>query len=61
MWLSEALNIDTVWQVLGQQVLMGKMELPGAVTLQQLSLQEFSELAAIAALAASDPQALTEP
>ena len=51
-WLQDKLSQSTArWQMLGQQVLMGRMMLPGAVALQQLSITDFAELAALAQLA----------
>ncbi|MGI9276986.1 MAG: alkaline phosphatase D family protein [Endozoicomonas sp.] len=44
----QLVNSSATWQVLGQQVLMGEMELPAAVATQQLSLEQFAELAALA-------------
>ncbi|TQV72782.1 alkaline phosphatase [Aliikangiella marina] len=58
-WLTQQLASDAKWQVLGQQVLMGKMELPGAIATAQLTIPEFAELAAIAQLAQTNPGALT--
>ncbi|HYX32314.1 MAG TPA: alkaline phosphatase D family protein [Oligoflexus sp.] len=43
---------DTQWQVLGQQVLMGRMYLPGALSTQQISLAGFSRLVKLATMAA---------
>lgn len=59
-WLQGNLASSTSkWQVLAQQVLMGRMNLPAAIATQQLSIPEFAELGAIAQLAgraaASDP------
>lgn len=59
-WLQDKLSQSPArWQMLGQQVLMGRMMLPGAVALQQLSITDFAELAALAQLAgraqAGDP------
>ncbi len=52
-WLQDKLSHnDARWQILGQQVLMGRMLLPGAVALQQLSITDFAELATLAQLAA---------
>jgi alkaline phosphatase D len=52
-WLLDKLQqSDSKWQVLGQQVLMGRMQLPAAIALQQLSINDFAELAALAQLAA---------
>ncbi|MEH8017724.1 alkaline phosphatase D family protein [Rheinheimera muenzenbergensis] len=43
---------DARWQLLGQQVLMGRMLLPAAIATQQLSISDFATLAALAQLAA---------
>lgn len=52
-WLQGSLLTATgKWQLLGQQVLMGKMLLPAAIAMQKLSIAEFAELGAIAQLAA---------
>ncbi|HEX5791682.1 MAG TPA: alkaline phosphatase D family protein, partial [Rheinheimera sp.] len=52
-WLQDKIHLSEArWQMLGQQVLMGRMLLPGAVALQQLSITDFAELAALAQLAA---------
>ncbi|WP_027670663.1 alkaline phosphatase D family protein [Rheinheimera baltica] len=52
-WLQDKLSHnDARWQILGQQVLMGRMLLPGAVALQQLSITDFAELVTLAQLAA---------
>lgn len=59
-WLKEQMLVDTKWQVLGQQVLMGAMTLPGAIATLQLSVSGFAELAGVAQLAAKDPDALTD-
>ncbi|MDD8060081.1 alkaline phosphatase D family protein [Shewanella metallivivens] len=53
LWLQQTLLQSTAkWQVLGQQVLMGKMLMPAAIATQQMSIPQFAELAAIAQLAA---------
>ncbi|WP_372871174.1 alkaline phosphatase [Shewanella sp.] len=53
LWLQgKLLTNNARWQVLGQQVLMGKMMLPAAIATQQLSIPQFAELAALAQLAA---------
>ncbi|GGB45876.1 alkaline phosphatase D family protein [Shewanella inventionis] len=53
LWLQQTLLQSTAkWQVLGQQVLMGKMLLPAAIATQQMSIPQFAELAGIAVLAA---------
>lgn len=64
-WLQDKLNQSPArWQMLGQQVLMGRMLLPGAIALQQLSITDFAELAALAQLAgraqAGDPSLTAE-
>ena len=52
-WLQEKATSSTgQWEVLGQQVLMGKMYLPGAVALGIMSTTEYVELGTIAVLAA---------
>lgn len=52
-WLQANLLTATgKWQVLGQQILMGSMMLPAAIAMQQLSVTEFGELAALAKIAA---------
>ncbi len=51
-WLQGTLLSDTAtWQVLGQQVLMGRMVLPAAIATQQMSIQQFADLAYVAQLA----------
>jgi alkaline phosphatase D len=60
LWLQNQLASSTgSWQLLGQQVLMGKMLLPAAVVLNLLSFAKFAELGALAILAgrlnAGDP------
>ncbi len=51
-WLQDQLQLSTAkWQLLGQQVLMGKMMLPGAIVSQKLNFSEFADLAKIAHLA----------
>ncbi|MBY6185391.1 alkaline phosphatase D family protein [Marinobacter hydrocarbonoclasticus] len=51
-WLQGTLlSNSATWQVLGQQVLMGRMVLPAAIATQQISIQEFADLAYIAQLA----------
>ncbi|WP_411992973.1 alkaline phosphatase D family protein [Agarivorans sp. DSG3-1] len=59
-WLQDSVsNTSGRWQVLGQQVLMGEMYLPGAVALNLMSIQQYAELGALAQLAgraqAADP------
>ena len=52
-WLLDKLQqSDAHWQLLGQQVLMGRMLLPAAIATQQLSISDFAELAGLAQLAA---------
>ncbi len=52
-WLEARLQeTDGQWQVLGQQVLFGRMYLPGALSTQQLSLAAFSRLVKLARMAA---------
>lgn len=58
-WLQGQLATDSVWQALGQQVLMGRMELPGAVATAQLSIEAFTELTQIAQIAQTAPETLT--
>ncbi len=58
-WLAGEFSKSAIWQVLGQQVLIGTMELPAAIVTLQLSLQEFAELATIAQIAATNPELLT--
>ncbi len=51
-WLTNQLeNNQATWQVLGQQVLMGRMYLPGALATQQISLAGFARLVRVATLA----------
>ena len=53
LWLQQSLLESTAkWQVLGQQVLMGKMLLPAAIATQQMSIPQFAQLATLAQLAA---------
>ncbi len=59
-WLQTQLGNSTgTWQILGQQVLMGSMYLPAAVALTLMTLEQYSELGALAVLAgrmkAGDP------
>lgn len=59
-WLLDNMATSgATWQVLGQQVLMGRMNLPAAVVTQQLSIPQYAELGALAVLAqrvaAGDP------
>ena len=60
-WLIGQLsNSAATWQVLGQQVLMGRMLLPAAIATQQLSVGQFSLIATVAQIAgrvgAGDPR-----
>jgi alkaline phosphatase D len=53
LWLQGSLLQATgKWQVLGQQILMGKMSLPAAIATQQMSIPQFAMLGALAKLAA---------
>lgn len=54
LWLQERLTSNSVWHVLGQQVLMGRMELPGSIVSGELSVAEFAALAQI------DPSMLSQ-
>ena len=58
-WLTEQFSVAATWQVLGQQVLIGKMDLPGALSTQQLGLVPYGQLVVLAMLAKNDPQSLT--
>ncbi|MGI2111127.1 alkaline phosphatase D family protein [Shewanella frigidimarina] len=52
LWLQQTLLQSTAkWQVLGQQVLMGKMLMPAAIATQKMSIPQFAELAGLAQLA----------
>lgn len=51
---------EAVWQVLGQQILMGRMYLPGAVATQQVGLADFARLITLAITAASGTQLSAE-
>lgn len=47
-WLNAQItNATAKWQVLGQQVLMGKMLMPAAIATQQLSIAQYAELGAL--------------
>lgn len=63
-WLQNQLGTSTgTWQLLGQQVLMGKMYLPAAIGLQLMTVSEYAELgklAQIAARAQAGDQTLTQ-
>ncbi|MEM9102324.1 MAG: alkaline phosphatase D family protein [Pseudomonadota bacterium] len=51
-WLSTQMATSNAqWQVLGQQVLMGRMLLPGAVVTQSLSIEQFGTIAQTAIIA----------
>ncbi|MCT7947150.1 alkaline phosphatase D family protein [Shewanella septentrionalis] len=53
LWLQGTLLQATgKWQVLGQQILMGKMSLPAAIATQQMSIPQYAMLGALAKLAA---------
>ncbi|MBO2644187.1 alkaline phosphatase D family protein [Shewanella algae] len=53
LWLQgKLLQSSAKWQLLGQQILMGRMMLPAAIATQQLSIPQFAELVALAQLAA---------
>ncbi|WP_133408068.1 alkaline phosphatase D family protein [Parashewanella tropica] len=52
-WLQGQLLQSTAkWQVLGQQVLMGRMLLPAAIATRRLSVEQYATLGALAKLAA---------
>ncbi len=52
-WLQGQLaNSSATWQVLGQQVLMGRMLLPAAIATQALSIEQFILIAQVAQIAA---------
>lgn len=56
-WLGTAMATSTAtWQLLGQQVLMGRMYLPFAIATQQMSIPDYAELAPLALLAARAQQ-----
>ncbi|MDO3381293.1 alkaline phosphatase D family protein [Gilvimarinus algae] len=64
-WLSAAIGTSSAtWQILGQQVLMGRMYLPFAIATQQLSIPDYAELGALALLAGraqqNDPTLTTQ-
>ncbi|TDF34879.1 alkaline phosphatase [Alteromonadaceae bacterium M269] len=59
-WLKSSLkSSEGTWQVLGQQVLMGRMLFPAAIVTQKLSTPEYAELSQLALLGqkvkANDP------
>lgn len=58
-WVVDQMQNTATWKVLGQQVLMGKMELPGAVATAQLSTTEYANLAQIAYFAQVSPEVLS--
>lgn len=58
-WLLSQLTSGARWQVLGQQVLMGVMELPGAIATGKLTISRFAELGEIAGKFQIDPSSLT--
>ncbi|NVJ51178.1 MAG: alkaline phosphatase D family protein [Gammaproteobacteria bacterium] len=52
-WLQSKIATSTArWQVLGQQVLMGRMFLPAAIATQALSIDQFILIATVAQIAA---------
>lgn len=56
-WLQAGMaTSNATWQVLGQQVLMGRMNLPAAVATQQIGLGDYAQLAQ---LAQTNPELLT--
>ncbi len=56
-WLQAGLaGSSATWELLGQQILMGRMVVPAPIALQQVSVSDY---AALAALAQTDPGALT--
>lgn len=59
-WLKKEMLQDARWHVLGQQVLMGQMTLPGAIAMRQLSVAGFSRLVSIATLLEAHPENVTE-
>ena len=51
-WLQDNLKTSTSkWQVLGQQVLMGRMNLPAAIATQKMTIEEYKNLAKLAEIA----------
>ncbi|WP_417696299.1 alkaline phosphatase D family protein [Psychromonas sp.] len=63
-WLEDSVTVNTGrWQLLGQQVLMGEMKLPGAIALNTMSTSDYEELGGLALLAArieaNDPSLTT--
>lgn len=59
-WLKTQLKTPSQWSLLGQQVLMGEMVVPGAIATRQISVSQFAALASAARKATSDQAALTE-
>lgn len=64
-WLQQAIATSSAtWQLLGQQILMGKMFLPFAIATQQMSIEQYAMLGQLAILAAraqqNDPTLTTE-
>lgn len=55
-WLLDGLGSSATWQVIGQQILAAPMYLPAPIALRQLT---FAQYAALKALEAEDPGALT--
>jgi alkaline phosphatase D len=52
-WLQQQLTVSTAtWQVIGQQVLMGRMKLPAAIVTGQMSVTDYATLGQLAQLAA---------
>lgn len=50
-WLQNQLQTSTSrWQVIGQQILMGRMQLPAAIATSQMSISDYARLAALAVL-----------
>ncbi|MGO1298246.1 MAG: alkaline phosphatase D family protein [Vibrio sp.] len=50
-WLQNQLQTSTGrWQVIGQQILMGRMLLPAAIATSQLSISDYAKFAALAVL-----------
>ncbi|WP_144407528.1 alkaline phosphatase D family protein [Gynuella sunshinyii] len=64
-WLQNAMSASKcTWQILGQQILMGRMYLPYAIVTQAMTISEYAELAQLAVLAqrlaVSDPSLTAE-
>lgn len=52
-WLQNAMtDSKATWQVLGQQILMGRMNLPAAIVTRQMSFEEYGLTATVAQIAA---------